>query len=175
MLGWSIPTAERLQYSRVSSGGGPRAAEALSTAADLSLWRDELPLNRSAGTLCPTLAIVQSHRTRSGELTNDSLQAHDVEQGKTAEAELERRAEALELSNRELQQLAYVASHDLQEPLSNVAVCCELLDDTSGDQLDPRAKRWIGYAQEGSKRLATLIDERLAYSGLDNSPPRFAA
>ena len=147
--------------------------EVLPTAAEVGLWRGELPLIRSDGTLCPTIAIIQSHRTRSGEPTHYSIQAHDIEQRKRAEAELERRAAALEISNRELQQFAYVASHDLQEPLRNVAVYCELLEDTYGDQLEPRAKRWIGYASEGSKRLATLIDELLAYSRLDNSPTPF--
>lgn len=79
-------------------------------------------------------------------------------------AEIERRNAALERSNHALQEFAYVASHDLQEPLRSVASFTQLLRKRYGPQLDVTANEYIDFAVDGAVRMQRLIDDILAYS-----------
>ncbi len=107
------------------------------------------------GSTMPIEMVVGPLRTQAGDFMLASV--IDVCERQRIDRELRR-------SNAELEQFAYVASHDLQEPLRMVASYTELLGKRYKDKLDDKANRYIRYAVEGSKRMQQLVADLLEYS-----------
>lgn len=90
--------------------------------------------------------------------------SNDITDRKKTEAELKQKSEEITRSNAELEQFAYLASHDLQEPLRTVTSYVQLLKNRYKDQLDKDANEFIDFAVSGSNRMRNLINSLLQYS-----------
>jgi signal transduction histidine kinase len=91
----------------------------------------------------------------------------DITALKDLESQLKHRAEELARSNAELQQFAYIASHDLQEPLRMMVSYLSLLEKRHKNVLDPQAEEYLRNALAGGARMRQLIDDLLEYSRVD--------
>jgi len=116
------------------------------------------------GDLIDLSVTISAIRDAEGNIVGTSRVARDITQDKRAQAELVKRTEELARSNRDLEQFAYVASHDLHEPLRAVAGSVALLQRRYTGKLDAKADEFITHAVEGAARMQRLIDDLLAFS-----------
>jgi len=130
-------------------------------ARTMGTGRDLFGLRRD-GTELPVEVGLNPIQTPQGRLVLSTIV--DITARKQTERALATQAQELARSNEELEQFAYVASHDLQEPLRMISSYTELLADRYADALGDDAKRYIAYAQDGAERMRGLIDDLLAYS-----------
>lgn len=86
---------------------------------------------------------------------------------------LERALQQVEASNERLEQFAYAASHDLQEPLRMISSYLQLLDDRYSDALDEDGQEFVDFAVDGAERMQTMIDDLLQYSRIDTQGDPF--
>ncbi|MEN6341855.1 MAG: PAS domain S-box protein [Methanospirillum sp.] len=115
---------------------------------------------------------------RVKERTADLVEANrslerEITEHKATAAELEQRSQELARSNEELQQFAYIASHDLQEPLRAISGFTELLERRYRGELDERADRYINFIINGTNQMQQVIQDLLAYSRVQTKAHEF--
>jgi PAS domain S-box-containing protein len=116
------------------------------------------------GRYVDVLVTASSLKDRDGQIIGASKIARDISERKRAEEALRKSTEDLSRSNKDLEQFAYVASHDLQEPLRAVAGFVELLRRNLGSSLNSKAAGYMDFAVDGAKRMQLLINGLLEYS-----------
>jgi PAS domain S-box-containing protein len=135
--------------------------------SNLSLWRDcvstgepyhvEHRFRRADGRYRWHLSRARAMRDEQGQIRMWIGSSTEIHEQKEKEEELRR-------ANDDLQQFAYSASHDLQEPIRNVAVYSEIVATRYKQALDADGRVFLGFLQEGGHRLAKLVDDLLAYT-----------
>nr|WP_246580547.1 PAS domain S-box protein [Deinococcus aestuarii] len=126
---------------------------------------------RKDGTSFPVEYTTTPLRGASGETEGVVVTFRDVTERQEAEAALRRSNEELARSNRDLEQFAFVAAHDLQEPLRTVVSYAGLLERKYGEDLPGGARRYLGFITGGATRMKTLVDDLLAYASLGAGSP----
>ncbi|MEX2380252.1 MAG: PAS domain S-box protein, partial [Vicingaceae bacterium] len=134
-------------------------------------WYAEFRLMKGDGTYAYVIDRGNFFRNEKGEIVRGVGAMTDITYRKEYEdsleelnAELKERARELAISNADLEQFAFVASHDLQEPLRMVSSFLTQLEKKYGDQLDERAHKYIDFAVDGSMRMKQIILDILEYS-----------
>jgi PAS domain S-box-containing protein len=165
-----------LPFERIKDWGWTQFIHPDDLEANVRAWRQSIEtgapfhfqhrFRRADGAYRWHLTRAHAMRDASGKISMWIGSNTDIHEQKEKEQELRR-------ANEDLQQFAYSASHDLQEPIRNVAVYSEIVAKRYHDLLDSDGRRFLGFLTEGGRRLATLIDDLLAYTraGLEEGSP----
>ncbi|WP_197993004.1 PAS domain S-box protein [Gimesia aquarii] len=113
-------------------------------------------------------------RDRKGYFNGFTGFSIDIHDQREAQLALEREKEALAVSNKDLQEFAYVASHDLQEPLRKIMAFSELVKEESGEQLAEESQKYLETVIESAKRLKQLVSDLLTFSRISSRGKEFA-
>jgi light-regulated signal transduction histidine kinase (bacteriophytochrome) len=123
-----------------------------------------LEIRHRNGSITPVLYNASVYRDENREVIGVFAAARDITERKKAGEILKYKLEELARSNEELEQFAYVSSHDLQEPLRMISSYLQLLQRRYQGNLDARADKYIYYAVEGAFRMQNLINDLLEFS-----------
>ena len=143
-----------------------------------------LEIKNKNGHTTPVLYNASVYKNEFNEVTGVFAAARDITKMKIVEKKLKKnqdtlekkvieRTKALAQSNKELKEFAYVASHDLKEPLRMITSFLQLLEHRYKDQLDQNANEFIEFAVEGAKRMDKMINDLLDYSRIGNQEREF--
>ena len=117
--------------------------------------------------------LAQAERI-GAQIAGTIASAFAYEKLEAAQQALEQAVTELRRSNQELEQFAYVASHDLQEPLRKIASFCNLLESRYAEQLDEKANVYLHYIVDGAMRMQALVNDLLLYSRVTTRGKEFA-
>lgn len=141
----------------------------------LKIMTTEVNQPRKDGSVVPTEVVTTMLTDTLGNITGILGVSRDISQRKKDEAIREMLIEELNNSNHELEQFAYVASHDLKEPLRMITNYMQLLNKHYKGQLDERADTYISFAVDGAMRMNDLINDLLIYSRVSSNVKEFKA
>ncbi|NJN78966.1 MAG: PAS domain S-box protein, partial [Saprospiraceae bacterium] len=127
-------------------------------------FEKELPLITKNGSTFISKIIISSVKNNDKTLSYSIAVVEDITEKKEAEKKIEAYSKALQESNRDLEQFAYIASHDMKEPLRMVNSYVTLLAKMYSHKLDERGLEFIEFASDGVKRMDNLIRDLLEYS-----------
>ncbi len=159
-------------YDRWQERVHPDDLERVETEREAALAKDEpfdieFRIVRPSGEVRWVSVIGRGYRDASGEPVRVLGVTRDITDRKTAELALTRTADDLARSNEELQRFAYVASHDLQEPLRSIISFSQLLERRYKGQLDEDADDYIAFIVDGGNRMQRLIRDLLQFSRVE--------
>ena len=152
-------------YGKIALTGKPMRFE--NPAKELNRWYDVYAF-KIGDPESREVAILFNDITKRKKVENELKEYQD-----TLEEKVEKRTEQLEKSNAELEQFAYVSSHDLQEPIRMVTSFTQLLQRRYEGQLDADADDYIGFIVEGALRMKYLIDDLLEFSRVSSRVREF--
>lgn len=132
-----------------------------------------LEIQHKNGHVTPVLYNASVYHDESGNVIGVFAAARDITEIKKASKQLKELIEELKHSNEELQQFAYVSSHDLQEPLRTIASFTQLLQRRYKGKLDCDADEFMDYIVDASKRMKDLINDLLEYSRVGSKGKEF--
>ena len=124
----------------------------------------ELEIQHADGSIVPVLYNASVYKDESGKVLGVFAAARDITTLKKAEIMLKLKVEELANSNEELEQFAYVSSHDLQEPLRMITSYLQLLQKKYQGHIDDKAEKYIHFAVDGASGMQNLINDLLKYT-----------
>jgi PAS domain S-box-containing protein len=150
-----------------------------------SNWRSQLEASRTVGNLDVQLqrmdrsqmwVRISSWAVEDGPTGIRQIQSivEETEEFHIAQSELARRSQALARSNAELEQFAYVVSHDLQQPLGMISSYLELLEGSIDDTLNDESRDYLDRAVRGAERMQEMVDAVLGFARVDTRGDEFA-